>query len=117
MSQPYTSKKRANNLAAGLLLVGLAVIGYVEQWWPGILLAFGLAVALRQALLGRWYDAILLALVFAGSFASFFFQLSWMPVLFLVAGIYLIFRDVSESDDEEEEEEEIQKEIEEEENP
>lgn len=115
MTHPYVSKRKANNLSGGLFLIGLATLSYLEIWWPGILLVIGLPFAVRQALLGKGYDAILIACIFAGLFVSYLFPNKgiFIPVVLFCAGIYLIFRDVSEPEEEDEEEEELQKELEE----
>ncbi|MBJ7448931.1 MAG: hypothetical protein JHC93_01070 [Parachlamydiales bacterium] len=113
MTHPLVSKRKAHHFCVGLLLICLGVIAYLDTWWPTILLALGLCLALRQVLLGKWYDGILVIIVFVGSFLSFFYHWPFLPILFFVAGIYLFFRDVSENEDEVEYEEEIQKEMEE----
>lgn len=112
------SKKRAKNLSVALFLIGLAIISYLGAFWPGIMLAVGIPLALRQYLLGRNYDMYVSLFVFVGVFITVQFDISWeilLPVLFAIGGIYILFREFLESKEEplEEEEDDINREIEE----
>jgi 4-hydroxybenzoate polyprenyltransferase len=112
------SKKRAKALSVALFLIGLAIISYLDAWWPGIMLAVGIPLALRQYLLGRHYDMGVTLFVFIGVFVTVQFDISWevlLPVLFALGGIYILFREYLESKEEplEEEEEDANQEIEE----
>jgi 4-hydroxybenzoate polyprenyltransferase len=118
MSQ-LASKRRAKTLSVALFLVGLAIITYLNAWWPGIMLAIGIPLALRQYLLGRRFDMGMTLFVFIGVFVTVQFDISWqriLPVLFALGGIYILFREYLESKEEplEEEEEDMNQEIEEE---
>lgn len=113
------SKKRAKNLSVALFLIGLAIVSYLGAFWPGIMLAVGIPLALRQYLLGRNYDMCVSLFVFVGVFITVQFDISWevlLPVLFGIGGIYILFREFLESKEEplEEEEDDINHEIEEE---
>jgi predicted membrane protein len=112
------SKKRAKALCVALFLIGLAIISYLQSFWPGIMLVVGIPLALRQYLLGRSYDMGVSLFVFIGVFVTVQFDISWeilLPVLFALGGIYILFREFLESKEEplEEEEEDINQEIEE----
>jgi predicted membrane protein len=112
------SKKRAKTLTTALFLIGLALISYLKALWPGIMLAIGIPLALRQYLLGRHYDMGVTLFVFLGVFITVQFQISWetlLPVLFAIGGIYLLFREFIENKEEPlaEKEEDINCEIEE----
>jgi len=112
------SKRRAKALTVALFLVGLAIVSFMQAWWPGIMLAVGIPLALRQYLLGRHYDVCVSLFVFVGVFVTVQFNISWeilLPVLFALGGIYVLFREYLESKEEtvEEEEEDINQEIEE----
>ena len=112
------SKKRAKAISVALFLIGLAVIAYLKAWWPGIMLAVGIPLAIRQYLLGRHYDMGVTLFVFVGVFVTVQFNISWeilLPVLFALGGIYILFREFLENKEEplEEEEEDLNKEIEE----
>jgi predicted membrane protein len=116
MSKPIWSKKKSDNVSAGVFLIALGVLAYLQAWWPGIIAAIGAALVVRQAFLGKIYDAFISLVVFGGIFFTIYYNLSWLPVLFVIAGLYLLFKAFlnEPSDDLEEEEEEVQKEIEEE---
>jgi predicted membrane protein len=117
MSNHLVSKKRAKNLCVALFLIGLAIISYLHSFWPGIMLAIGLPLALRQYLLGRHYDMGVTLFVFVGVFVTVQFDIAWevlLPVLFALGGIYILFREFLESKEPlAEEEEDINHEIEE----
>lgn len=121
MSQ-IVSRKRAKALSVALFLIGLAIVSYLQAWWPGIMLAVGIPLALRQYLLGRHYDMMVSLFVFIGVFVTVQFDISWeilLPVLFALGGVYILFREYLESKEEtlEEEEEDINQEIEEDQHP
>jgi hypothetical protein len=118
MAQPLMSRKRAQSYSTALFLLGLAVLAYTEAWWPGLMLVVGLALGLRQFLLGRTHDMIVTLTVFAGTFVTEQFDISWrvfMPVLFILGAIYILTREYLESraESEDEIEEDTNKEIEE----
>ncbi|MCX6990745.1 MAG: hypothetical protein NTX49_06775 [Chlamydiae bacterium] len=122
MVMPIVSKKRAKAICSALFLVGLGIVGFTGNWWPGIMLAIGIPLALRQYLLRKPYDVFVTLLIFVGVFVTAQFNNSWniiMPVMFTVGGIYVFFRDYIESklSPEPETEENINEEIEEEQHP
>lgn len=96
MSIPITTHKKADRLSLGILLIGFAVLSFTHTWWPGILLVLGCTTIVRQYLRGRPYDIGLSTLIFGGLFLYFLFDINGdflLPVLFTVAGIYLLFRE------------------------
>ncbi len=116
---PITSRKRAHTLSTALFLIGLAILSFTGIWWPGIMLVVGVPLALRQYLLGRNYDMMVTLLVFVGTFVTVQFDISWqvfLPTLFSIGAIYLLFREFFGPDEttEDEKEEELNCEIEEE---
>ena len=118
MNRPLTSKKKAQAITTALFLLGLAVLVISVVWWPGIMLAIGLPLALRQYLLGRTYDMAVSLLVFVGTFVTVEFDVSWkifLPILFTIGAIYILVREFLEKDeeDESEKEEDINHELEE----
>jgi hypothetical protein len=112
------SKRRTSSLTGALFFLGLAAISFTGFWWPGIMLVIGLPLALRQYLTERKGDMILSLFVFGGIFISAQFHISWeifLPVLFIIAALYLLAREFFEMSVEttDEEIEEINHEIEE----
>ncbi len=112
-----TSKRKAKVLSTALFLVGLAIVSYLGAWWPGIMLAVGIPLAIRQSLLGRHYDMGITLFVFIGVFVTVQFKIHWevlLPVLFALGGIYLLAREFLENKEPlADEEEDINCEIEE----
>lgn len=118
MAKAITTKKRAKAIALGLFLVGLAIVTFTKSWWPGVMPMVGIPLAVRQYLLGRNYDAAISLFVFLGVFVTVQFSISWevfLPVLFVLGGIYIFFREYIESKTapEPENEEDLNREIEE----
>jgi len=119
MSNLIVCKKKATRFAFCLFLIGVAILSYGGNWWPGIMLAIGIPLAIKQFLLGKRYDVLVTLFVFCGVFASVWFDLyrkPVLPVLFITGGIYILFRDFFESSlpNEKEREEDLNEEIEEE---
>jgi predicted membrane protein len=122
MNQPIVSKKRAQSISFSLFLVFLGILGLTKYWMPGILLAIGIPLALRQYLMKKPYDVFVTLLVFIGGFISMELDFSWnytFAVIFILSGIYVFFREFFESKTRTivEEEENLNEEIEEEQHP
>lgn len=118
MPHRIVCQKKAKRLSFALFLIGLACLSYVGVWWPGIMLAIGIPLSVKQYLLGKRYDVALTLFVFVGVFIFVQFDIEWkilLPVLFTIGGIYILFRDFLESGTptEKEKEEDLNEEIEE----
>jgi len=97
---PQFSFKRANRISNGIFLVSLALLFLTNLWWPGILLAIWATLFSKQYLSGRLYDAGISSVVFLGLFLLTLFEFHYLaPVLLLVGGIFLIFREFSSPED------------------
>lgn len=116
MAHPKVSQKRARALSSALLLVCLAIVSFTGVWWPNILLAIGIPLALRQYFLGRVYDMFLSLAIFGGAYIVAGYQISWdilLPVIFGIGAIYILFREFCNpySTTEDEDEESLNQEI------
>lgn len=99
MAHPLTSHKKAKVLSLSLFLIGIALLIFLQTWWPAILLVIGIPVALRQYLMGRRYDMFLSLFIFGVGFISIQFDISWQilfPVLFVIGAIYILCRELYE---------------------
>lgn len=117
MVKHLASKKRAKALCLALFLVGLAILSYLNTWWPGIMVVIGIPLAIRQYLLGKRYDVGVTLFVFLGTFVIVQFDISWrilLPVIFTIGAIYIFCKEFLEPEPETEREEDINEEIEEE---
>lgn len=122
MALPYVSHNKANATCNGIILIGLGILFYTGFWWPGILLVIGTALVTKQFLRGRYYDMGLTTLIFGGITIGALYDWSFsyfLPVMFTLAGIYLIFSEwfVKRERVGEEELEDMKKEIEDVEHP
>lgn len=106
------SKRKSEAISNGVFLISLGILFYTNAWWPGILIAIWATLALRQYFSGRIYDLMISSVILIGLFLINFFNINWsllMPILFVVGGIYIIFREYffSGATDEEDKSEEI----------
>lgn len=96
MAKPILSKRKSDAIANGAFLIGLGVLLFSNEWWPGILLVLWASLFLRQYLTGRIYDSLISTIILVGLFVVSFIKINWsviIPVLFVIGGIYLIFRE------------------------
>lgn len=99
MSNPLVSKRRANAVFNGIILIGLGLLAITDQWWPGILLVIGTSLATSHYLRGRQYDMVVDIAIFGGLFAFFFFNITGtylLPVLLITGGIFVLYREWAE---------------------
>ncbi len=90
------SKRKVDALSNGVFFITLAVLFYLNFWWPGILIAIWAMLAMRQWLTDRKFDLIMTSVILIGLFIVSYFNITWsilMPVLFVLGGFYIIFRE------------------------
>lgn len=96
MSLPILPKRKADAISNGVFLIALGMLFYTNYWWPGILAAIWASIGLRQFLTGRIYDLCISTIILLGLFVITAFDFEWavlLPVLFIIGGIYIIFRE------------------------
>lgn len=97
MKFPQTmSKKKADGISNGIFLLGIGILAFSNLWWPGILLALWATLATRQFFTGRFYDLLLSTVFLWGFFIITILNLDWsviVPVLLVLGGLHLIFRE------------------------
>lgn len=96
MAEEIVSKRKSIAISNGLFLIGIGILYYTDTWWPGILLVLWAALASRQYLSGRRYDLIISSVILIGLFLITLFKIQsalLIPILFVVGGIYIIFRE------------------------
>ncbi|MEI8125170.1 MAG: hypothetical protein WCG42_05405 [Parachlamydiaceae bacterium] len=102
MKQEILSKRKANAISNGLLFIGIGILYYTNTWWPGILLVAWASLGMRQYLSGRIYDLVISSIILLGLFGITIFDIKsavLVPVLFIIGGIYIIFREYFFGDD------------------
>lgn len=102
MAAPLISKKKADAFANGALFISLGIMLYTNMWWPWILIALWIFLSLRQFLTGRRWDFLFSTILLLGLFVISYFHIDWSllaPVLFVVGGIYIIFKEIFYSED------------------
>lgn len=102
MKNALMTKRKAEAVSNGVFLVLIGMMIYATAFWPWILLALWAWIGLRQLLTARKYDFIVSTILFLGLFIISFFDLKWayiMPVLFILGGIYIVFREYFYSKD------------------
>lgn len=96
MAQVTMSEKKASSISNGLFLISLGLLFFTNFWWPGILVAIWITMASKQYLTGRLYDAAITSVVLLGLFGLSIVNINWdyvLPTLFIVGGIFLIYRE------------------------
>lgn len=102
MAKPLLTQSKANALSNGAFLIGLGVLIFTGAWWPGFLLVLWVSLIVRQLFTGRHYDALLSTVILIGLFLVAYIKINWsvlIPVLFVIGGIYLIFREYFYADE------------------
>lgn len=102
MSRMILSKRKAEVISNGVFLVAIGILFWSNFWWPGILLAIWATLATRQYLTGRIWDFTITSIILLGLFVVTLFNINWsvlIPVLFVIGGIYIIFREYFFSED------------------
>ncbi|MCB1084588.1 MAG: hypothetical protein KDK60_00635 [Chlamydiia bacterium] len=112
MAKPLITKRKAKALSTALFLVGIAILIFVDAWWPAIMVVVGIPLALKQFLMGRFHDAAISLFVFVGFFIIAQFNISWkilIPILFIMGAVYVLLREwVTTTTGEDEEESSIE---------
>ncbi|MFA5249921.1 MAG: hypothetical protein WC371_00730, partial [Parachlamydiales bacterium] len=102
MIRPLMSKKMAHALSFVFFAGGIALLTYLGLWWPALLLAVGLPLALKHYLLGELLDFVLTLIIFLGLFISFQFEikLNLLPAIFFtLGGAYFFFKEFFKNKD------------------
>jgi hypothetical protein len=102
LPKTFMPKRKIDAIANGAFLIALGVVFFTNTWWPGILIPIWLALVIRQYFTERYYDLFLSSVILLGLFVLALFKFDWavlMPVLFVVGGIYIIFREYFFADD------------------
>ncbi|CDR33878.1 hypothetical protein [Criblamydia sequanensis] len=102
MSNWILSKNKADALSNGIFLIALGLLFFFNAWWPGIILAIWALLAVRQYFTGRYYDLFLTTLILLVLFFSVLFRIDLnvlTPILFIIGGIYIVFREFFYGDD------------------
>lgn len=102
MAKPIISKTKAEALANGAFFIALGILLYTNMWWPWILIAVWIFLSLRQFLTGRHWDFMLSTVLLIGLFLISYFHIDWSllaPILFVVGGLYIMFKEFFYADD------------------
>lgn len=96
MENPTISKRKSDAISNGVFLIGIGILFFTDAWWPGILVAIWASIAVRQFFSSRFYDMLITSLILWGIVIISLFKFDWgvlIPVLFVLGGIYIIFRE------------------------
>ena len=99
------SQKKAEAAFLLILVMGAFILYFSGHFWPELAIPMGIALAFKQFLLGKRYEMYVSLIVFFGLYFTWEthlyrfsvdlleFLLSSLPVLFLLAAIFLLFRE------------------------
>jgi predicted phage tail protein len=85
-----TTKTRADQVAGGVFLIGLAVLFMTGFWWPGILFVIGASSMARGVAEGHDWYSVPGGLWMIGLGLVFFFGFSW-PMILILIGLSMLF--------------------------
>lgn len=119
MHKQKVSLEKAKVLSLAAFFLGLGFLSINRQWWPGILLVIGVALALRQGLLGKYYDMGISLFIFGGTFFIELFENPskyFLPVIFFTSAVFLVIKEYvdTKAREEDQKEEDLSHELEEE---
>ncbi len=119
MHKQITSKKRAGAISLALFFVGLGIVSIFDAWWPALMIVIGFPLALRQFLVGKYYEMLITILIFGGIYAIDQYKFSGnviLPVVFFVCALFILMREYvdNKTEQEDQKEEDLNHEIEEE---
>jgi predicted membrane protein len=96
MAKPILSEHKAHVISSSLFLLCLAALVISRMWWPGVLFAIGLPLAMRQYLVGNHIDSITTLVVFVGGAFIVKFDVPWdiiIPVILILTAFYILLRE------------------------
>ena len=82
---------KVENISSAVLLIGLAVLAFLQSFWPGMLIVLGIYYSVKNALLKNYPKVFIYAILFPASFVCVQFPwiLSWnllLPMILLALG-------------------------------
>jgi hypothetical protein len=57
-------RRNHNPITGGLLLIGIGVLLFTGQWWPGIMVVLGIAIGAGLVFRGRYLAGVVMAAIF-----------------------------------------------------
>jgi predicted membrane protein len=97
MAREVRSQKPYNIVAAIIFIMGIGSFSYMGtlNWLPPLTIVVGLAIVIRQMLMGYHFDALVAAILFGACFLSSFLMLFariFLPTFLILGAIYFIIR-------------------------
>jgi len=105
MTHLRISQNRVRAITSALFLLGLAILAFTGQWWPGILLVIGISLAIQKLLMKKFLESFLLVVIFVSAFlvsymgidyTGFAYKIFWrvfLPIIFLLGAISTLLRE------------------------
>ncbi len=99
MTKFVVSSEKINAVSAALFLIGIIIINVIGPFnlWSDLLVNLGIVLAVRQLLVGRPYDLIVILIVFGGCFATLYFHYAERVVVSTLLGVGALYLIVAES--------------------
>ncbi|MCL4251621.1 MAG: hypothetical protein KJ065_25950 [Anaerolineae bacterium] len=100
------SKDRADQIFGGVFLIGLALLFFTGNWWPGIMFVIGIAMLARTYAEGKpltsnggaWVTLAIGAVFALGDVFQFLGDIPWWPLILIALGLFLLFGQRRSSD-------------------
>ncbi len=92
-----TRQHEADGISGGLFLIGLGVIFLTGWWWPGIMVAIGIAAVSSLVFRGKYAEAAAPALIFFGIPLLVSANIPWHlfgPMVLIGIGLIILAKNV-----------------------
>lgn len=89
------NQTKASGISAGIFLISLAVLILTGWWWPGIMLAIGLAGGARLAFEGQYSRALIVFGIFTAIPLLMESEIPWVivvPVILVSLGVVALVK-------------------------
>ena len=91
--------RERNGITAGLLLIGLGILIYTNEWWPYIMYVLGISISAGLAYRGKFADAAVMLAVFLGiPFMTETGKVPWnlaAPAVLVTLGVLVLLRELT----------------------
>ncbi|MAT40895.1 MAG: hypothetical protein CL609_01040 [Anaerolineaceae bacterium] len=82
-------------ISSGIFLIGLGILAFTNQWWPGILFVIGLASSAELVMRGKYLPALITFGLFSVLSLFVVANIQWSvfgPFILIVLGALLIIK-------------------------
>ncbi|NBO23892.1 MAG: hypothetical protein EBU93_01425 [Chlamydiae bacterium] len=93
------SHKKAKAFSYAIFLSGLALLSYLQNYWPWLLLIIGISLSAKNIFLSKYYEAVFNILTFSILTFTYFYNYSFdyvLPIILVLASLYQLYKAFSD---------------------